>query len=139
MINLKCDTQHPCRNTYNHLRSRQVGQTTMEFALTFVMVLTLIFGIIDLSRLAYAATVVQAAATEGARRGVIDVDEVIPAVHNKMIGLDEDRTQIDISMPNDDSVLVAVTYKFQFHMPLIAQIITSEGFDLYGSAQMLIR
>lgn len=123
----------------NSLRKSQAGQTTLEFAMTIVLLMTLIFGMIDISRMVYTVSIVQAAATEGARTGVIDVDGVVSTVHGKMVGLDETRTQVDISMPDDSSILVGVTYQFRFIAPIVAQVMNSKGFNLHGSAQMLIR
>lgn len=117
----------------------ETGQAIAEFAMTAIMVFTLIFGTIDLSRMVYASTVVQAAATEGARSGVIDIDNIGPTVYAKMVGLDEQRTQIDISMPSNDRIEVGVTYKFTFVAPIVAQIVNSDGYDLRGSASMIIR
>lgn len=117
----------------------QTGQSTLEFVLTLALLLTLLFGMIDFSRMVYAASVVQAAATEGARTGVVDLDGIVPAIHNKLVGLDNNLTQIEISQPDSNSVLVNVTYKFRFMAPIIAQTINQEGFNLHGSAQMMIR
>lgn len=122
-----------------HLHDDSAGQAMVEFALTALMLFTLVFGMIDLSRMVYASTIVQAAATEGARSGVVDIDNIAPTVYAKMVGLDENRTQIDISMPSGDSIMVGVTYKFTFVAPIVAQIVNQQGFDLYGSASMIIR
>ena len=130
---------HGAENIIRSFCRARYGQATLEFALTLVLLLSLIFGMIDLSRMVYAASIVQAAATEGARTGVVDIDGVVPAIHDKMIGLDENLTQIDISMPNEDSILVGVTYKFRFIAPIIAQIVNEDGYDLHGSAEMIIR
>lgn len=126
-------------NKYRSLIDDATGQAMAEFAMTVIILLTLIFGMIDLSRMVYASTVVQAAAAEGARSGVIDISNIAPTVNAKMVGLDEKRTQIDISMPNEDSILVGVTYKFTFFAPFVAQLINEDGFDLHGSASMIIR
>ncbi len=123
-----------------NLRDGIAGQAMAEFAMTAVLLFVLVFGMLDLSRMVYAARLVQAAATEGARSGVIDIDNIAPTINAKMVGLDEDRTQIDISMPSDDSILVGVTYKFRFAAPLVAQLVNyQDGLDLHGSASMIIR
>ncbi len=133
-------TRSKQENGLKHLRDGIAGQAMAEFAMTAVLLFVLVFGMLDLSRMVYAATLVQAAATEGARSGVIDIDDIAPTIHAKMVGLDEDRTQIDISMPSDDSILVGVTYKFRFAAPLVAQLINyQDGLDLHGSASMIIR
>ena len=117
----------------------QHGQTIVEFSLTIVLLLMLIFGMIDLSRMVYTASVVQAAATEGARTGVVDMAEIVPAIHGKMVGLDENRTQIDVSMPDSNRIEVGVSYQFHFLAPVVAQAVNHDGFTLHGSASMITR
>lgn len=136
--------EHICRVLTKRIQTLQQqdkgrGQSLVEFALTVSLLITLIFGMIDLSRMVYAASVVQAAATEGARSGVVDLDEVVPTIHNKLVGLDENRTQIDISMPDNNLIEVGVSYQFQFVAPIVSQVVNEDGFTLHGSASMIIR
>lgn len=121
------------------MMGKQAGQSALEFAITLSILLMLTFGLIDIGRMVYTASVVQAAAQEGARAGLIDMSEIVPAIQQKVVGLDENRMQIDISQPDSNSVEVGVTYKFEFIVPLIAQTVNAQGFDLRGSASMIIR
>lgn len=118
---------------------RESGQSALEFAITLSILLMLTFGLIDIGRMVYTASVVQAAAQEGARAGLIDLGDVAPAIQEKMVGLDESRMQIDISQPDRNSVEVDVTYQFEFIVPLIAQTVNAQGFNLRGSASMIVR
>ena len=118
---------------------RESGQSALEFAVTLSILLMLTFGLIDIGRMVYTASVVQAAAQEGARAGLIDLSDIAPAIQQKLVGLDESRMQIDISQPDNNSVEVDVTYKFEFIVPLVSQAVNAQGVDLRGSASMIIR
>lgn len=117
----------------------EAGQGILEFAVSLGILLLLTFGLIDIGRMVYAASVVQAAAQEGARAGLIDLSDVTPAIQSKLVGLDETRTQIAISQPDNNSVAVDVTYQFEFVAPLVAYAVEANGFDLRGSASMIVR
>lgn len=118
---------------------RESGQSALEFAVTLSILLMLTFGLIDIGRMVYTASVVQAAAQEGARAGLIDMSDIAPAIQQKLVGLDESRMQIDISQPDGNSVEVDVTYRFEFIVPLVSQAVNARGIDLRGSASMIIR
>jgi hypothetical protein len=116
---------------------REQGQAAVEFALTLLITLTLVFGMIEFSRAIYASSVVKAAAQEGARAGIIDVTDIIPAVEAKLIGLDLGKADICYTtVPDLRTVQVEVVYEFDFVVPLIETIAGSEVV-LQGSASMV--
>lgn len=112
------------------------GQAAVEFALTLMTTLLLIFGLIDFGRAVYAAAVVQWAAQEGARAGIINVAEVDDAVLERMVTLDTAEVAIVTSEPAPNTVAVDVTYRFFFVTPLISSIF-GEGLELQSSASMV--
>ena len=52
------------------------GSTLVEFAPVLIVLLALTFGMIDFGRYVYAVSVVRAAAQEGARAGLEDLDNL---------------------------------------------------------------
>lgn len=112
------------------------GQAAVEFALTLMITLLLIFGLIDFGRAVYAAAVVQWAAQEGARAGIINLADVDAAVVDRMVSLDTDEVTIVTSEPAPNTVAVDVTYRFFFMTPLISSIV-GEGLELQSSASMV--
>jgi hypothetical protein len=112
------------------------GQAAIEFALTLMTTLLLIFGLMDFGRAVYAAAVVQWAAQEGARAGIIDVADVDAAVLERMVSLDTDEVTIITTEPAPNTVAVDVTYRFVFVTPLISSIF-GEGLELQSSASMV--
>ena len=110
----------------------------LEFAFTLPVLLLLLFGLIDFSRAAYTAAVVQWAAQAGARAGIADVDNVTPAIQEKLIGLDADQAVVAVTFPDASTVAVQVTYPFEFVTPVIVQV-TGEGFQMSGSASMIVQ
>jgi hypothetical protein len=112
------------------------GQAAVEFALTLMTTMLLIFGLIDFGRAVYAAAVVQWAAQEGARAGIINLADVEPAVLERMVSLDTEEVTIITSDPAPNTVAVDVTYRFFFVTPLISSIL-GEGLELQSSASMV--
>jgi hypothetical protein len=119
---------------------REQGQAAVEFALTLLITLTLIFGMIEFSRAVYASSVVKAAAQEGARAGIIDATDtaaITAAIEEKLIGLDLEKViEINIEEPDARTVQVEVVYQFEFVVPLI-ETITGSDIELRGSASMV--
>lgn len=119
----------------SHLQQEQ-GQTIVEFALSLLMTLTLIFGLIEFSRVVFAISVVQAAAQTGARAGIINRAAITPAVEEKLIGLDVEKADISYSEPAPRTVQVEVVYQFEFIVPLIETLMGGDV-ELRGSASMV--
>ncbi len=111
--------------------------TTLEFALTASVILLLVLGMIEFTRAIYTASVVQAAAQEGARAGIVDPAEINQAVTRRMVGLDPDRAIIR-STVLEDSVQVEVIYPYEFITPFITGVVGAEGVQLRGDARMIV-
>jgi hypothetical protein len=123
------------RTAYRQV-AQETGYALIEFAFALMVLLMLSFGMIDLSRAVYTATVLQAAAQMGARAGVVDITAVTPAVHTRLIGLDLNQAQIAASLTSDERIEVEVTYQFTFITPFLAQIVGGTV-ELSGQASML--
>jgi Flp pilus assembly protein TadG len=117
----------------------EAGQAAVEFALTIVMTLLLIFGIIDFSRAIYTASVIQWAAQQGARTAIIDSSPAVveTAVHDRMAGLDTTQVFVTVSQPITGIMQVDVTYEFEFIVPIVAQI-TGDSIEMNASASMVV-
>ncbi|MCB9148901.1 MAG: pilus assembly protein [Caldilineaceae bacterium] len=111
----------------------QKGQSLIETALILPIVFLISFGMIDLSRLAYASTVVQAATEAGTRAGIIDRSDIASAVESHMVGLDASQASIVVVPSSVDIVQVEVRYQFQFLTPIHGAV------ELRGNASMFIR
>jgi hypothetical protein len=99
---------------------QESGSALVEFAFVLMVLLTLTFGMIDLSRAVYANNVVQAAAQAGARAGLVDMTNVAPTALSRLAGLRPDRAQVTATLTNDQ-VQVVVTYQFEFITPFLSQ------------------
>jgi len=119
-------------------RQPESGQALVEFALTLLILLLLVFGLIDLGRAVYTASVIQAAAQAGARAGLVSLTGVTAAVQAKLIGLDVTQAQISTVMLTSERIEVQVTYELELITPLIAQLVADGRLDLQSSASMLL-
>ena len=115
------------------LRFRQHGQSLVETALMLPIIFLISFGMIDLCRLAYASTVVEAAAQAGARAGIIDTATIESAALAKMVGLDLSDASIIPDLSNSNQVRVQVIYDFQFITPIDTNLTVT------GDSEMLVR
>ena len=125
------------------LNSRQLrsegGQAAVEFAFTITLTLLLVFGLIDFSRAIYSASVVQAAAQQGARTGLLKDatrEDIVAATLAHMTGLDTAKARVTLTYPTVDIVQVDVTYEFEFILPLLTPIV-GESLELSASASMV--
>lgn len=116
------------------IESEEKGHGLVETALVLSFFLFLTFGMIDFSRCIYTNSVVSAAAQEGARAGIIDTDEIQSAIASKMIGLNLNNADIDITL-NDNIVQVEIAYDFQFITPLASTLV--DTLALSGKASMI--
>lgn len=113
------NSSHPER--FHCRRSGQEsGSALLEFAFALMVLLTLTFGMIDLSRAVYANNVVQAAAQAGARAGLVNMANAEPVARSRLAGLRPDRAQVTATL-NNDQVQVVVTYRFEFITPFLSQ------------------
>ncbi|MEM7130183.1 MAG: TadE/TadG family type IV pilus assembly protein [Chloroflexota bacterium] len=130
--------KHLLKHRYDEIvTSKEDGQSVVELALVLLLILTVTFGIIDSSRAIYAASVVNAAAQEGARAGIIDPSTIMTAIETKMIGLNIDSAAVNIDTTQPDIIEVGIVYDFTFITPIISALVTS--LELTGQASMVIQ
>src|SRR6267143_1394002 len=86
---------------------RQRGQSLVEFAVSSIVLLLLLMGLLDLSRAFYYSVNIQGAAREGARHGAwfdtatrsnkyLDDDDIMLAVRQAMYGAGFDGTNLPV-------------------------------------------
>lgn len=111
------------------------GQSLAEMAIALLIMLPLTFGIIDFSRGVYTASVISAAAQEGARAGIIDESSIMGAIQSKMMGLNMDLADVDIDTSQPEIVAVNISYDFSFVTPIVDSL--ADTLELTGSASMI--
>jgi hypothetical protein len=122
----------------HHMR----GQGMVEFALILGILLLIIAGSIDMGRGIYAFSVVQNAAREGARFGVINPDDVggiQDAARRLTAGLDGAAVSVIPSYLDARTLQVTVSYAFEPITPFLARFMGESGnITLESSASMRI-
>lgn len=130
--------QHTRRGTG---RGARRGSALVEFALFFMLYLTLLLGLLELGRLVWTVATLSHAAREGARYATVhgsgnpDTDDqgqtitaesITSVVKGRAIGLDKQLIEVESLWDPDDSrgslVRVQVEYSFQ---PLFSPILPS--------------
>ena len=124
------------RQAIARLTSEEQGQGMVEMALVLLFFFPLTFGMIDAGRCVYAHSVVQAAAQEGARAGIVDGADIHTAVESMLIGLDLDNAQIDINNTDVNIISVSISYDFVFVTPMVEAFVSS--LSLTSTASMVI-
>lgn len=133
----------------NHIRMRTRGQSLMEFALVLLLLLLLIFGIVDFSRLFFAQMSLQNAVRQAGRFAVtgnhlpdptrpgVDlsrVDSIKQILKNNAVGLNITAVQITSKSGGSgsaggpgDTVTVSITTDLKLLTPIIGQIFAPNG------------
>ncbi|MCL5046331.1 MAG: pilus assembly protein [Actinobacteria bacterium] len=116
------------------LSGREKGQAMVEFALILPVLLLIIMGIMEFGRAYSAYLTIQNASREGARLGVTGTtDTEITAAVNQVAstldtaGLTVSITPAEASRSRGELLTVTVSYRFQFLVPLISEIVGPLG------------
>lgn len=134
------------KNVIQRMKSEQRGQNTLEFGFAIVILLSITFGMIDFGRAVYTKSVIDAASQEGARKGIVtmqnsgvDVAITEAAVLDRMFGLDTDSATVDVVQNDPEVVDVTVTYDFRLVTPLAAAVLGGNGgaIQIVSTASML--
>ena len=122
-------------------RERSAGQSLVEFALIFPILMVLLIAIFDFGRLVFAYNDITNAAREGTRVGIIDqtVATIRNDVINQATSLDLAAGDVDVAFASSDDptadcpdsppkelnclVVVTVTYDWQAITPIIGNIV----------------
>jgi len=129
-----------------------LGQSLLEFALLFPLVLLLITGLFDLGRAIFYYSSLTNAVREAARYAIVhkdlDDDEIKDKVLEFAFALKDtayplDPNKIDITYPtveNETNITISIkaTYTFKPITPGITLILGSPGIDLVAQSTMRI-
>ncbi len=118
----------------------ETGSTIIEFTLVLSLLLSLTFAMIDFGRYVYTNNMVQSAAQEGARAGLIAGQDIEAAALGKLITLDQSKANVSSQSSGSATqtvIHVDVTYQFSFITPYIGAI-AGGPIQLHGSASMLV-
>ena len=120
---------------------RAAGQSLVEFALVFPVLIVLLIAIFDLGRLVFAYNNITNAAREGARVGIIDQTEasIQDEVLNQATSLGLEPADVDVTYVKSDDptqpcpddppksleclVVVTVAYDWQAITPVVGNIV----------------
>lgn len=110
------------KKTISNLRSEQ-GQSLTEFALSLVILLTLLAGVVDLGRMFFAYIIIRDAAQEGAVFGSIAPKDDLPTFKNEV----EDRVKAAFTDPADSSNVPIDITKLNVQTDMIGSTCASPG------------
>ena len=117
------------------------GQGLMEFAISILIFLILIAGIVDLGRAFFTYMALHDAAQEGALYGSInatDIDNIKARVRetaNQPIQLTNDDIVVSGGSCQGDEIVVITTYEFPITMPLLGTIVGDQKIDISATAR----
>lgn len=119
------------------------GQSTVELALSLLVLVLLIFGMVDFGRVFHVYLTLDNAGREGARvaaTGKSD-DEIRNVITNRIAGLDTNNLQIIISPSEEQRVRgvntkIALTYSIEIITPIIAQFFPQNPYTLKNETIM---
>lgn len=133
------------------IRSDSRGQALVEFALTFPILILLIFGLIDLGRAVYVSNSLAEAARDGARYGSVQARSYNAASRAEVEAWVEDRL---VSIPDatvtvsctpavstfgctvNDILVVTVESEVEMITPIIGQIVGT--LSLEGRSEVVV-
>ncbi len=125
------------------------GQSLVELAMTFMVLMLLLSVAVDLGRLFLSYVAVREAAQEGAVYGSINPDDIqeieqrVRTSSSSPVDL-EDTSAVEVSQSAPggrcagNPINVSVVYHFQITMPLVSAIIGSNAFPLSLTASATI-
>jgi hypothetical protein len=105
------------------------GQAMVEFATSLPVILLLLMGIIEFSKLGGTLLLVSHGAREGARAASLGANDaaIVQTVVGSTVILDGEKLDIEIipddSRPRDEKVTVVVGYPVNIGIPIISQLI----------------
>ena len=128
-------------------RARERGQELAEFAIVVPLLLLIVFGVLDLGRVFFAAITIANAAREGARYGMVYPADtagietaVLQEAQTSGIDLtDPAKTDIAVSCPSGCGsglpIRVTVTHQFQL---LLTMVFPSGTVDVMRFSEMMV-
>ncbi len=121
---------------------RQRGQSLVEFALLFPILIMLLLGLVDFGRVYYVAVAINDAADEGATYAAIrpNDDAGIAAratgATGGLVTITADQVMIyqPPTVAPGQPITVVVQYHFDFYTPFVSSFFEGGTLDLQGSA-----
>ena len=95
-------------------RADERGQTLAEFALLVPLLVILIFGFVDVSRIYQAWVTIEGAAREGARYGVTGRSDCDIAADDRLACIEYNTTQRAKALTNDDTDLTVTVRSWDY-------------------------
>ena len=123
------------------MRKREKGQSVVELALVFPLLILILLGTVDVGRIFYVTVSLNDAAEEGAiyaATAPTDTAEIKERAANASMGLvtiaEDDVTSAYASLTAGAPVTVTVEYDFTFYMPLAQTFFSGDTITLRGRA-----
>jgi len=117
------------------------GQDLVEYALILPIFLLILMSILDLGRAVYYYSAIHNSVREGARYGIVfpnDLTGIEDVVRQKSVGLDPAELAVAISLPDEDTIRVVVTFRFIAITPIVGALLGSNEVMLGSQATMRI-
>lgn len=117
------------------------GQELVEYALILPILLLILMSILDLGRAVYYYSAIHNSAREGARYGIVfpnDLTGIEDVVRQKSVGLDPAGLTVTLSLPDEDTIQVVVTFRFIAITPIVGALLGSNEVMLGSQATMRI-
>lgn len=117
------------------------GQELVEYALILPILLLILMSILDLGRAVYYYSAIHNSAREGARYGIVfpnDLTGIEDVVRQKSVGLDPAELTVTLSLPDEDTIRVVVTFRFIAITPIVGALLGSNEVMLGSQATMRI-
>lgn len=137
--------------TSKHKVDGERGQSLVELAVSFTLLMMLLAGSVDLGRALFTLITLHDAAQEGALYGAInpgdtnEIEERVRGTSNAPLDLsDPSVTAVTVSFSGGacagatNAITVAVDYQFQLSMPIIGMFVPSQTITLPATATMRI-
>jgi Flp pilus assembly protein TadG len=141
-------------------KNLQRGQSLTEFALSLVILMTLLAGVVDLGRMFFAYIIIRDAAQEGAVYGSIASKDDLPTFKNEVENrvkaaftdpADSSKVPIDLTKLNvqtdivgstcaspGNGVKVKVEYSVPITMPFLGTVVGSQNMNMEATVQNAI-
>lgn len=117
------------------------GQTLIEFAVLFPLFILIVFFILDFGRAIYYFSMIQNAAREGTRYGIIspnDTTGIVAHVKSFAVGLDPNDITVTPTQPDDYTIQVQVNYIFTPVTPIVSSFLSSGQIMIHSQSTMRI-
>lgn len=117
------------------------GQSIVEMALLFPLLMLLLMGLLDLGRAYYVIVALRDAAEEGAiyasiqPEDITGIQERAADVTGELVPVEPGDVSVNApSLDPGQAITVTVLHDYAFYMPLVEPFLPEEGITLHGTA-----